>query len=65
MKDKNLPNDYSSLSLEELTDRANMMIKDLEKEKNLESSIEKFWWEQDDVKIIQAKRKRLKRSLML
>ena len=36
MKDKNLPNDYSSLSLEELTDRANMMIKDLEKEKNLD-----------------------------
>ena len=42
MKDKNLPNDYSSLSLEELTDRANMMIKDLEREKNLESSIEKY-----------------------
>ena len=40
MKDKNLPNDYSSI-LEELTDRANMMIKDLERE-NLESSIEKY-----------------------
>ncbi len=42
MKDKNLPNNYSSLSLEELTDKANMMIKDLEREKNLESSIEKY-----------------------
>tara|TARA_Y100001958_G_C20657894_1_gene182950 strand:+ start:55 stop:309 length:255 start_codon:yes stop_codon:yes gene_type:complete len=42
MKDKNLPNNYSSLSLEELTDKANLMIKDLESEKNLESSIEKY-----------------------
>ena len=29
MKDKNLPNDYSSLSLEELTNEANKMIEDL------------------------------------
>ena len=42
MKDKNLPNDYNSLSLEELTDKANKMIEDLEKQNNLESSIEKY-----------------------
>ena len=30
MKDKNLPNDYNSLSLEELTKEANRMIEDLE-----------------------------------
>ena len=30
MKDKNLPNDYDSLSIEELTKVANKMIEDLE-----------------------------------
>ena len=42
MKDKNLPNDYNSLSLEELTNLANKMINDLEGQKNLDSSIEKY-----------------------
>ena len=42
MKDKNLPNDYNSLSLEELTKEANKMIKNLEKQKNLENSIENY-----------------------
>jgi len=42
MKDKNLPNDYNSLSLEELTDVANKMIEDLESKKDLETSIEKY-----------------------
>ena len=42
MKDKNLPNDYNSLSLEELTNEANKMIEDLENQKNLENSIEKY-----------------------
>ena len=42
MKDKNLPNDYNSLSLEELTSKANKMIEDLENQKNLENSIEKY-----------------------
>tara|TARA_B100000579_G_scaffold105381_1_gene83866 strand:- start:879 stop:1133 length:255 start_codon:yes stop_codon:yes gene_type:complete len=42
MKDKNLPNEYNSLSLEELTKRANKMIEDLENQKNLESSLEKY-----------------------
>jgi|TARA_B100000470_G_scaffold221851_1_gene213587 hypothetical protein len=42
MKDKNLPNDYNALSLEELTNEANKMIEDLESQKDLESSIEKY-----------------------
>tara|TARA_B100001121_G_scaffold304853_1_gene321083 strand:+ start:583 stop:819 length:237 start_codon:yes stop_codon:yes gene_type:complete len=42
MKDKNLPNEYNSLSLEELTNEANNMIKDLEEQKDLEKSIEKY-----------------------
>ena len=42
MKDKNLPNNYNSLSLEELTDEANKMIKDLENQKDLKNSLEKY-----------------------
>ena len=42
MKDKNLPNDYNSFSLEELTREANRMIDDLESEKDLENSIENY-----------------------
>ena len=42
MKDKNLPNDYNSLSLEELTTEANKMIEDLENQKKLENSLEKY-----------------------
>jgi len=42
MKDKNLPNDYSSLSLEELTKEANRMIEDLENQNDLENSIENY-----------------------
>ena len=42
MKDKNLPNDYNSLSLEELTKEAKKMIEDLENQKNLENSIENY-----------------------
>jgi len=42
MKDKNLPNDYNSFSLEELTREANRMIVDLENEKDLENSIENY-----------------------
>ena len=34
MKDKNLPNDYNSLSLEELTKEANRMVEDLERQKD-------------------------------
>ena len=42
MKDKNLPNDYNLLSLEELTKEANKMIVDLESQKNLENSVENY-----------------------
>ena len=42
MKDKNLQNNYNSLSLEELTKEANKMIEDLESQKNLENSLEKY-----------------------
>ena len=42
MKDKNLPNDYNSLSLEELTKEANKMIEDLESQKELENSTENY-----------------------
>ena len=42
MKDKNLPNDYNYLSLEELTKEANRMIEGLESEKDLENSLENY-----------------------
>ena len=42
MKDKNLTNNYESLSLQELTIEANKMIEDLENQKDLENSIEKY-----------------------
>jgi hypothetical protein len=42
MKDKNLPNDYNLMSLEELTKEANKMIEDLENQKNLENSLENY-----------------------
>ena len=42
MKDKNLPNNYNSLSLEELTSKANKMIEELENQKDLENSIENY-----------------------
>ena len=42
MKDKNLQNDYNSMSLEDLTQEANKLIENLENQKNLENSIEKY-----------------------
>jgi len=42
MKDKNLPNNYETLSVEELTNEANKMIAELESQKDLENSIEKY-----------------------
>ena len=42
MKDKNIPNNYDSLSLEELTNEANKMVEDLESQKNLENSLDKY-----------------------
>jgi exonuclease VII small subunit len=42
MKDKNLPPDNNTISLEELTDQANQIIKSLENEKDLNSSVESY-----------------------
>ena len=43
MKEKNLTNNnYNTLSIEELTKLANKIIKDLENQKNLEDSFEKY-----------------------
>ena len=42
MKDKNLPNNYNSFSLEKLTDEANKIIEDLENQKDLEISMDKY-----------------------
>ena len=42
MKEKNIPNNYNSLSVEELTNLADKMIKDLENQKDLDVSIEKY-----------------------
>ena len=42
MKDKNLPPDNNSQSLEELTKEANNIIESLEAEKNLQNSINSY-----------------------
>ena len=42
MKDKNLPLDNNTSSLEELTDQADQIIKSLENEKDLSNSVESY-----------------------
>ena len=42
MKDKNLPGDNNSQTLDELTRDINLIIEQLEKEKNLENSINNY-----------------------
>ena len=42
MKEKNIPNNYNTLSVDELTNLADNMIKDLENQKDLDVSIEKY-----------------------
>ena len=42
MKDKNLPLDNNTQSLEELTKEANNIIESLEKEKDLQNSIDRY-----------------------
>ena len=42
MKDKNLPDDNNYISIEELTKKANKIIEQLEKEKNLENSLNDY-----------------------
>ena len=42
MKDKNLPPDNNTSTLEELTDQANQIIESLENENDLNSSVESY-----------------------
>ena len=42
MKEKNFPNNNNLKSLDELTNEVNQIIENLEKEKNLENSIENY-----------------------
>ena len=42
MKDKNLPPDNNTQSLEELTNKASSIIESLENEKDLQNSIENY-----------------------
>ena len=42
MKEKNFPNNNDPKSLDELTNEVNQIIESLEKEKNLENSIEDY-----------------------
>ena len=42
MKDKNLPPDNNILTLEQLTDEANKLIKSLENEKDLNNNVESY-----------------------
>ena len=42
MKDKNLPDDNNYISVEELTKKANQIVEQLEKEKNLENSFDNY-----------------------
>ena len=42
MKEKNIPNNYNTLSVDELTNLADNMIEDLENEKDLDVCIEKY-----------------------
>ena len=42
MKDKILPPDYDQFSVEQLTEKANKMIESLEKENDLNNSVERY-----------------------
>ena len=42
MKDKNLPLDYDQFSIEELTEKANEIIASLERENDLNNSVERY-----------------------
>mgnify|MGYP001383428990 FL=1 len=42
MKEKNFPNNNNLESLDELTKEVNQIVENLEKEKNLENSIEEY-----------------------
>ena len=62
MKEKNLPQDYDRNSLEELTEKANKIIKALENEKNLNNSVDKY---QDLIKLNNIIEKKFQKSFKL
>ena len=62
MKDKNLPNDIKDKSLDELTKLANSIIENLEKDKDLENSINKY---QELIRLNNLIEKKLNLSLMV
>ena len=59
MKDKNLPPDNNTQSIEELTKEANNIIESLEKEKNLQDSINSY---QELLKLNNIIEKKFKRN---
>ena len=60
MKDKNLPPDINTSSLEELTEKANQIIETLENEKNLINSVESY---QQLIKLNKIIEKKFQRNL--
>ena len=60
MKEKNLPLDYQHSSLEELTEKANSIIKSLENEKNLNNSVDRY---QELLKLNSLIEKKFQKSL--
>ena len=60
MKEKNLPLDYQHSSLEELTEKANSIIESLEKEKNLNNSVDSY---QELLKLNNLIEKKFQKSL--
>ena len=60
MKDKNLPNDYETMSLEELTKVANKMIEELENQKDLGNSLDKY---QDLIKLNNIIEKKFQKNI--
>ena len=60
MKNKNLPNDYNSLSVEELTIEANKMIEELENQKDLGNSLDKY---QDLIKLNNIIEKKFQKNI--
>jgi len=59
MKDKNLPLDNSSQSLEELTNEANTIIESLEVEKDLQNSVDSY---QELLKLNNINEKKFKKT---
>ena len=60
MKDKNLPNNYNTLSLEDLTAKANKMIEELENQKDLGNSLDKY---QDLIKLNNIIEKKFQKNI--